>query len=66
MGVLGKGRKVGIPIQKNINEVGVPEVPKEKETEKMKREKNKNKRMKRTLNLKLLSLNLNESLTCPT
>ena len=64
MGVLGKGRKTGIPIQKNEVEVGVQEVTVEmKENPKM--NKRKKEKTKRTPNLKLLSLNLNESLTRP-
>ena len=65
MGVLGKGRKMGMPIQKNELEVGVPEVPIEKEKKTENKKENKNKKIKRTPNLKLISLNLNESLTHP-
>ena len=64
MGVLGKGRKTGIPIQKNEAEVGVQEVTIKME-ENQKKNKRKKEKTERTPNLKLLSLNLNESLTRP-
>ena len=64
MGVLGKGRKIGITKMKE-REVGVPEGPKKNQPE---NEKNlMEKIIKRTpkMKKKLLSLNLNVSPTRP-